>query len=69
MLKKKKTEILNDDTPESFKNQIFQKREQTYAENPDKGNPQQLNPENQKKKKTEILFDDRVTSFRTQICK
>ena len=51
IVKKKKTEILNDDRPESFKNQIFQKRKQEHAENPDKGNPNSSTQKIRKKKK------------------
>ena len=67
IVKKKKTEILNDGGPESFKNHICQKRKQANTENPDKGHPQQINPENQKEKKTEVLLDDRVKCFTKQI--
>ena len=55
-LKKKKTEILNDDRSESFKNQICQKRKQRNTGNPEKGNPQQLNPENLKKQKYYLMI-------------
>ena len=69
-VKKKKTEILNDGRPESFKNQIYQKHKQRNTGNPEKGNSQQLNPENlKKKKKREILLDDRVKPFKKQIWK
>ena len=49
MLKKRKTEVLNDGMPENFKNQICQKCKQRNMGNPEKGNPQQFNPENLKK--------------------
>ena len=55
-VKKKKTEILNDGRPESFKNQIYQKHKQRNTGNPEKGNSQQLNPENLKKKKEKRNF-------------
>lgn len=48
--KKKKTEISNDDRPQSFKKHICEKRKQTNTENLKKGNPQQLNPEHLKKR-------------------
>ena len=48
--KKKKTEISNDDRPQSFKKHICKKRKQTNTENLKKGNPQQLNPEHLKKR-------------------
>ena len=66
-VKKKKTKILNDGRPESFKNKICQKRKQRKTGNLEKGNTQQFNPENLKKKKTEILLDDRVKRYKKQI--
>ena len=49
-VKKKKTKILNDGRPESFKNKICQKRKQRNTGNLEKGNTQQFNPENLRKK-------------------
>ena len=50
-VKKKKTEILNDVRPDSFKNQICQKRKQRNTGNPEKEICQPAQPRKSKKKK------------------
>ena len=67
-VKKKKTEILNDVRPDSFKNQICQKRKQRNTGNPEKEICQPAQPrKSKKKKKTETLLDNRVKRFKKQI--
>ena len=48
---------MHDDNPEILKNQIFLRRKQIYTKNPDKGDAQQVNPENLKLKKFKFLLD------------
>ena len=48
---------MHDDNPEILKNEIFLRRKQIYTKNPDKGDAQQVNPENLKLKKFKFLLD------------